>query len=408
MTRGGLMNILLLGNGFDLNHMFPTWYLNFLNTTDFLIKADRGKLSSIGDVFGDGELQEKDGFIRKCYEVHKNVYSTIDLDKDKVEQMVSTATDNLWFNYLVKSVPENINWIDFEKEINRVNLAFTNFFENTNFQRTNDQVVFNFAEFQNGEDKYIIKSFPFFFDKMDNGLQRNADFAQICDKYLRENLSGSGTIHLCQDEIIETLYFSLRKLADLLKMYLEIFVDTASQAYKNQGIIPKFSSLPSAERVYSFNYTNTYETLYRPNIVEHIHGNTNTNIVLGVNPDDNDEIYNIDTSFLLFKKYFQRTFYSTDNDFLKKIYVDINARTMSDKTLYVIGHSLDATDKDIIKLIFESVDKIYVLYHSETSATSQIRNLVEMYGKQGLDRLRAEKNLCFLKQSGVEWDLKEN
>ena len=81
---------------------------------------------------------------------------------------------------------------------------------------------------------------------------------------------------------------------------------------------------------------------------------------------------------------------------------------MSDKTLYVIGHSLDATDKDIIKLIFESVDKIYVLYHSETSATSQIRNLVEMYGKQGLDRLRAEKNLCFLKQSGVEWDLKEN
>ena len=35
------MNVLLLGNGFDLNHMFPTSYINFLNTVNFLLEVDR-------------------------------------------------------------------------------------------------------------------------------------------------------------------------------------------------------------------------------------------------------------------------------------------------------------------------------------------------------------------------------
>lgn len=151
------------------------------------------------------------------------------------------------------------------------------------------------------------------------------------------------------------------------------------------------------------NYTNTYEILYRPSIVEHINGNTNTEIVLGVNPDKSDEVYSIDTAFLQFEKYFQRTFYSTDNTFLKKIYGQQRVGTLEGGRVICAGHSLDVTDKDIIQLVFEPGNKIYILYHSDISVKSQIRNLVEIYGKQGLDRLRAEKDLCFLRQSEVEW-----
>ena len=231
---------------------------------------------------------------------------------------------------------------------------------------------------------------------------------KIYNKYVREKISGSGTLHLCEEEIIEELYTSLRDLANILKLYLCLFIDTVSLEYKNRNYKSDFASMPPAERVYSFNYTNTYEVLYRPNIVEHIHGNTNSDIVLGVNPDENDETCSIDTSFLLFKKYFQRTFYSTDNVFLKKIYTDLNVSTTKNISLFVIGHSLDATDQDVIKLIFEASTKIYVLYHSGTSAKNQIKNLVQIYGKEGLDRLRAEKNLCFLKQSDVKWETVEN
>ncbi len=171
----------------------------------------------------------------------------------------------------------------------------------------------------------------------------------------------------------------------------------------DMGIKAKFASLPSSTQVYSFNYTNTYEILYSLSNVDHIHGNTESSIVLGVNPDEKDEIYSIDTSFLQFKKYFQRTFYSTDNSFLKKEYDTQNIRTLEGIDLYVIGHSLDVTDKDIIKLVFDSATRITVLYHSDISVKSQIKNLVEMFGKEGLDRLRAKKDLCFVRQSDVEW-----
>ncbi len=397
------MKVLLLGNGFDLNHKFPTSYINFLNTVTFMREADREKISTIGHVFGSEELQKKDPFIRECYEVHSCIYDEVAVDKKSIEAIVDLAQENLWFNYLSDSVAKNMTWIDFEKEIVRVLEAFFNFFESEILKLENNHVIFDFAEFKRQEDKYIIKCFPFFFEKMENQVRINAEMMRINDKFVKEKISGSGTYHLCEDKIIDELYKSLRALADILKLYLKVFVDEPSLEYAKLGIKPKFVSLPAAEQMHSFNYTNTYEILYRPNVVEHIHGNTNTDIVLGVNPDKTDEVYSIDTAFLQFKKYFQRTFYSTDNTFLKKIYGQQRARTLEGIELYVVGHSLDVTDKDIIQLVFESASKIYVLYHSDISAKSQIRNLVEIYGKQGLDRLRAEKDLCFLKQSEVEW-----
>lgn len=399
------MKVLLLGNGFDLNHKFPTSYINFLNTVTFLREVDREKISTIGHVFGSEDLQKKDPFIEKCYDAHSRIYDVVAVDKKTIEVMVDLAKDNLWFNYLSDSVAKNMTWIDFEKEIVRVLEAFFNFFESEILKLSNNHVIFNLAELKEQEDRYIIKCFPFFFEKMDNRVNINIEMMQIKDEFIMERIAGSGTLHLCQDEIIAELYKSLRELADILKIYLKIFVDEPALEYAKREIKFKFELLAATEQVYSFNYTNTYEILYRPNIVEHIHGNTNTDIVLGVNPDKTDEVYSIDTAFLQFKKYFQRTFYSTDNTFLKKIYRHQMTKTLDGIELYVVGHSLDVTDKDIIQLVFESAHKIHILYHNDISAKSQIRNLVEIYGKQGLDSLRAEKDLCFLKQSEVEWIL---
>ncbi len=397
------MNILLLGNGFDLNHKFPTSYINFLNTITFLISIDREKLSTVGNVLGDKILHEKDPFIAECYEKHSRIYDGVAIEKELMEEMTIAAQGNLWFNYLVDSVAKNMTWIDFEKEIARVLKAFDNFFESGIIKRIKDKIVFDFASYNKQEDKYIIKCFPFFFGKYENKTGINSEMMQINDKFIQEKIAGSGTFHLCEEEIVAELYNSLRDLADVLKKYFKIFVDTPSTEYVNFSIKPKFASLPGAIEVYSFNYTNTYEILYRPNVVEHIHGNTNTDIVLGVNPDKNDERYSIDTTFLQFKKYFQRTYYATDNTFLDKIHDQQKLGTLEGIELYVVGHSLDVTDKDIIELIFALASRICVLYHSDISVKNQIKNLVEIYGKQGLDRLRVEKNLCFKKQSDVDW-----
>ena len=138
-------------------------------------------------------------------------------------------------------------------------------------------------------------------------------------------------------------------------------------------------------------------------MVDHIHGNTQTHIVLGVNPDKNDNLSNMDTSFLQFKKYFQRTFFRTDHSYIKSIQAHNTTPRNNDNHLFVVGHSLDSTDKDIIMQIFRMAKKITILYHKESSVKNLICNLVEMYGKDGLDELRIERDLQFLPQAAIEW-----
>jgi len=397
------MKLLLLGNGFDLNHKFPTSYIDFLNTVNYLIDADKSTIATIEDVFGNEDLQEKCKNIKDAYEVHARVYDEISLEKEEIEQMVEKARNNYWFKYLSESIAEKQTWIDFEKEIVRVLEAFENFFESESFRWSNKQIIFDFSDYKNSENKVIIKSFPFFFEKKEYETGFKTDIIELSEHYLEEKIKGSGTLHLCQDKIAADLYESLRELADLLKQYLRLFVDIPIRKYADMEIKPRFASLTSADQVYSLNYTSTYEVLYRPNIVEHIHGNTNENIVLGVNPDDKDEVHSLDTTFLQFKKYFQRTFYSTDVDFLRKVHRQVCVKTMEGNDLFVVGHSLDVTDKDIINLVFEVADRIYVFYHDKTAVKNHIKNLVEIYGKEGLDRLRIEKHLVFLPQSEVDW-----
>ena len=139
-------------------------------------------------------------------------------------------------------------------------------------------------------------------------------------------------------------------------------------------------------------------------MVDHIHGNTNSHIVLGINPDEKDEVYSIDTTFLQFKKYFQRVFFKTDVAFLQNMMYQKRTPRSLDNHVWVIGHSLDSTDEDVIKQVFDSAKKITVLYHEEDKVKDYITHLVEIYGKQGLDSLREEKNLMFMPQAEIDWE----
>lgn len=53
------MNVYLLGNGFDLHHKFPTRYIDFLHTVQFLSENSEQEFSMVGDVFGNEPLKSK-------------------------------------------------------------------------------------------------------------------------------------------------------------------------------------------------------------------------------------------------------------------------------------------------------------------------------------------------------------
>ena len=68
------MNVLLIGNGFDIFYNLPTKYANFLHTVDFLIKNYSNEMKSVGDVFSLEILQNEDSFIKDCYLTHKSAF----------------------------------------------------------------------------------------------------------------------------------------------------------------------------------------------------------------------------------------------------------------------------------------------------------------------------------------------
>ena len=111
------MMLLLLGNGFDLYHKFPTKYENFLHTVSFLIDNYTNSINTIGEVFGDERLSSKDALISESYELYKESYDAQELDKDIVTDLIDKSKENLWFSYFIKAFNEDLGWIDFEKEI---------------------------------------------------------------------------------------------------------------------------------------------------------------------------------------------------------------------------------------------------------------------------------------------------
>lgn len=400
------MNIFLIGNGFDLHHHFPTNYLDFLHTIRFLIEHYDDSFDTVGKILGNPELRGRNSFINECYDKHAHIYDSTPLPTTVAKDIIVKAEKNLWFNYLYQCVPQNIHWIDFEQKILRVLEAFSALFKHeSKFSYSENHLTFDFSACPpNPEDRHILSQFDFFFEETVESRIGRAWMMQIKSAYVTENVVGSGSYHLAIDEIVSNLYSALRELADVLRQYLLYFVDVPAKEYAKLDAKPHWASLPKPNYVYSFNYTSTLETFYSDNVVDHIHGSTNSNIVLGINPDETDELENTDTTFLQFKKYFQRVFYKTDLSFLKKLRASRTTPGNNDYKLYVIGHSLDSTDEDIIKQVFDVAKSIIILYHNESSVKNQIKNLVKIYGKSGLDALRDQKNLQFLPQAEIQWD----
>ena len=381
------MNVLLLGNGFDLNYKLPTKYINFLNTVNFLSTLLSLDGHSVGEIFGAKSLQLVDKGISNSYKAYQEIYDRIPLASEAVEKLTALASDNLLYGFLHESYNKDIGWIDFEKEISAIIHAFAEFLqgESPNFDakshpmRVVDRVIIAYFNF-------LTKSSTLDFLGYGRGT--------VSDGYVMEYPYGSGNKVIDREKIIHELEKQLQELSDGLQIYLKCFVEKVVAELCQHSMLQPFHALMPADKVITFNYTNTYEQVYHNREVFHIHGDLDKKIVLGVNPDEADELDTIDISFVKFKKYYQRVLYHTDDDFQE--WITRKAKAMQ---LVVMGHSLDVTDKDIITQVFGKAKNITILYFDENSEASLIANLINIYGKIGFDNLRSEKHICFLPQT---------
>lgn len=372
------MNIFLVGNGFDLHFGLPTKYINFLHVMSYIEKqhiylSDKPLIN----LFEDGELIKTDVDLNNFYKKFGTVLDKI-FFKAEDYQYINNSMNNCWLKYFLHSLDEDKGWIDFEKEIRFVVESFNKF---CNKNGTGYQ------------ESFIAKKFGFLYISHDT----------FDKKYVCEYPKGSNITKLDKEKISNHLYEELVKFSKLLQIYLYYFVDEVVYKSNNQQLITNDSAFKRADKVVTFNYTNTFELFCRKEDVLHIHGKLDNDIVLGINPDAKDELTDLDTAFIKFKKYYQRIIYKTDNEYLKFIddikqihNYNINGLPSQPINIVVVGHSLDSTDEDIIKELFEVASNILIACHNDGAIGQYIKNLISIYGKNEFDSLRSRTNLEFV------------
>ncbi len=376
------MQVLLLGNGFDLHNKFPTRYINFLNTINYIVDNIQIDFRTIGDVFGAKELCALDEHIAKSYQMYNVQYCNTPLPSEVIKNFRFVAKTNMWYSYLWNSLNKDIGWIDFESQINSVISAFKDFLDEC-------PASFSIQTYPKQPlSKYIIKQFDYFLTEETKG------FYSIKEEYILEDPADSGIYKINLEKWIGKLKQELDELAEMLRLYLFYFVE---QPMLN---IPSFFKKDEwfvklqPEYVVTFNYTSTFEHFCTSARVAHIHGKVDDRIVLGVNPNEDDEIDTADTMFIEFKKYLQRITLGTDTEY--RLIADELNDGANDLLLTVMGHSLDVTDEDIIRELFDYASDIAIIYHSPNALKDYIAKLIALYGKEELDVMRREKNLKFI------------
>ena len=131
----------------------------------------------------------------------------------------------------------------------------------------------------------------------------------------------------------------------------------------------------------SFNYTDTFretyiknknDILYLDDHIDFIHGQLGKhNLVFGTNETLHDESKNKNLDCIYFKKYFQRIYKKTGCKYKKWLNEGID-------NVYIYGHLLDVTDKDVINEVIQKSKHVIIYYHSEEAYRQQITNLVRV------------------------------
>lgn len=361
--------ILLIGNGFDLAHGLPTSYKDFLDFCKMVrelytypIIDNEYNQKKLIDWNTDKTIKSK---LLECYENRKNCFEDkITTQCKELDELYDCIKENVWINYFLereKSIGEN--WIDFESEISNVVQAI--------------ETLKGYIE--RDEDVLKIK---------DTKQQTIIYFLKIAKKSLQDVFNLKRI-----DGFIEDISIELDKLVRSLEIYICEFVNEIDIIKENDDI-----KTITPDYVLSFNYSNTYERIYGQSkevTYDYIHGkadienNVDTcNLVLGIDEyledDKNDKL-----EFIAFKKFYQRIYKSTDSTYMKwveqiKKYPEVN------HNLFIFGHSLDKTDRDILKLLICNDNVTTKIYYYRKNKNDKkelgklIKNLVRIMGQDEL------------------------
>ena len=373
----------ILGNGFDIECGLPTDYrsfLSFLASIKCIIEKKADTIDNKTNAIGHLKLHE---VIRKQLVIE-------DVDTSYWEKVLKT----FWFKYFQEAIIKN-GWVDFENEISKI----IKWIEGSMFRKEDGQLL--------SEDDYLIVDYnSALFDVLEYMIPNVSEIA------------GGGILQGKYDITFRDLAKHLRDELDVFiggfEKFLLEYVSLIIPKKKN-SIIELITKISPCEKrfVLSFNYTSTFEKMLEEAGIKadfcYVHGKAGSdrnNMVLGIDEHlDKDEISNF-ISFAPFRKYNQRIFKETDSR-----YVDwfsaFKSQRLIGKQLYIFGHSLGVSDKDILSsfILSRNMDT-YVYYYSLENFNKLVGNMTAIIGMDNMIKMNGGtyRTMSFLPQNSLNVD----
>lgn len=427
------MNLLIIGNGLDLDLGLPTKYTNFLDFTNafiFFFNQDIDKINEF-DIYNhsvvDNRYNKKSNSpnLIEPYKKHKKILEKF--NKSFSHKFINKICkdffyciyNNCWIKYFNERYEQNSisgeNWIDIENEIQNVIHSIES--------KRNFEVISN----QNKNPSFNAKTF---YLHIQNFIHKNKSKNKIFEDYYKK--------------IKITLLNDFDKFIMALGIYLDFFVGQLSSdvEHASKELIDMMTdNVPNKiDCVLSFNYKNNFKhkislsqtcyvhgaTNYVQELNDHIHEEMSdtdktymsieaiikrNKMIVGFDDlqdkDENSTSKNYELEFIDYRKYFQRIYKGTDSQYVdwlnehqtrlrKSIstteapvnWEDVYQKKLHAETslsipnhIFIFGHSLDATDNEIFKDIFlrELNDtQITIYYHDSDARKRIITNLVKI------------------------------
>ncbi|WP_277559533.1 AbiH family protein [Acinetobacter beijerinckii] len=437
------MNILIVGNGFDLSHYLPTKYDHFMVAMTAIENWDEqnGEMS-FDDLFGS--LYEKENYF---FKYTKAMYQTdeIKISKDQIKDLKQKLKENVWYQYFSDHVREVKTWIDFEQKIEEALNYTTDFIYKINDVYTKENTLELEVRTTGYKKSDYDNKFLYLSEKSCNALFNIGlldkkfyevvyDSGEVVVKYVESNSDkykyfiNPKNIKKFQNydiynnkDCVDYLNYKLDEFICIFNFYLKL-VDLINP-------INNFVFLPfDIDRVYSFNYTNTFRRFYsnekKVNFLHGVSGNQQ-NIVLGISDLKDESLKKIKAYG--FTKYHQKLLKNTDYLFLTDIKekvekliksLEFNEEHLLDSfknetqkasdekflaylrgelektngNIYIWGHSLDISDDNYIKEIFSFNDSpkhnfnIVIFHYSNQAKFDLLTNLLHILGKEKVER----------------------
>lgn len=374
------MNILIIGNGFDLAHELPTRYTDFLEWCKELLHGRDLKKSN--DAYKD-LIQERISNLDLKQYIY-NAYTTrIEKKQGKntnsnylVMELYNNLENNVWYEYLLKIYKEEkmrgINWIDFESEISYI-------IEKLDRHQQNLYTLIDLpTSFEDEKVQWFLDEFRSKFDVA------SLEYSEKTYK-----------------DLLDISYEDLRRFVCCMEIYFYDCVEKIDVKIRSNDILES-----KLDKVLSFNYTHTFKKFYSKfdNVeIHYIHGETRdsesrrkNNMVLGIDEYGNGGEEDQLTNYNIYKKFTQRIINETGFKYrewfheLKEEYqLSRKVRTLQSNPedgisyIYVFGHSLDITDGDILGEMIQYEGVITkIFYFDKPQQAQQISNLVKMIGQK--------------------------